>query len=53
MLEDSEAGISAAYAAGIPVVCVPDMKYPEAEYAAKAFRIVDSLEDVAGILMAP
>ena len=53
VLEDSEAGISAAYAAGIPVVCVPDMKYPEAEYAAKAFRIVDSLEDVAGILMAP
>lgn len=51
VLEDSEAGISAAYAAGIPVVCVPDMKYPEQEYAAKAYGIVDSLDGVAGILV--
>lgn len=51
VLEDSEAGISAAFAAGIPVVCVPDMKYPEKEYAAKAYKIVKSLDEVADILV--
>ena len=29
VLEDSENGIRAAVAAGIPVICVPDMKMPE------------------------
>ncbi len=43
VLEDSEAGISAAYAAGIPVICVPDMKYPEEQFARKAVRIAASL----------
>lgn len=28
VLEDSENGVRAAYAAGIPVICVPDLKYP-------------------------
>jgi len=46
VLEDSEAGISAAYGAGIPVICVPDMKYPEEQFAEKASRIVDSLTKV-------
>ena len=32
VLEDSEAGIQAAHAAGIDVICVPDMKTPAAEF---------------------
>lgn len=43
VLEDSEAGIWAAYAAGIPVICVPDMKYPEEGFKEKASWIVPSL----------
>ncbi len=43
VLEDSEAGIQAAYSAGIPVVCVPDMKEPGENYAKMAYKIVDSL----------
>jgi len=31
VLEDSENGIKAAFAAGIPVICVPDLKYPGKE----------------------
>ena len=46
VLEDSEAGIQASYAAGIRVICVPDMKQPEAEYAQKAFMIVSDLNQV-------
>ena len=46
VLEDSEAGIQAAFAAGIPVICVPDMKYPEEQFAKKAGKIVDSLSVV-------
>ena len=46
VLEDSEAGIQAAFAAGIPVICVPDMKYPEEQFAKKASKIVDSLSVV-------
>lgn len=43
VLEDSEAGIQASYAAGIPVICVPDMKYPEEGFKEKASWIVPSL----------
>ena len=39
-------GIQAASAAGIPVICVPDMKYPEERYASLATDIVGSLTDV-------
>ena len=46
VLEDSEAGITAAYAGNIDVICVPDMKYPEEEFATKTLKIVDSLLDV-------
>lgn len=35
VLEDSENGITAAYRAGIPVVCIPDMKYPDEEHLKK------------------
>lgn len=46
VLEDSEAGIQAASAAGIPVICVPDMKYPEARYAKETEHILPSLIEV-------
>lgn len=46
VLEDSEAGIQASYAAGIKVICVPDMKQPEPEYAQKTFMIVTDLNKV-------
>lgn len=50
VLEDSEAGIQAAHAGNMRVICVPDMKYPEPQYAALAWKIVDSLQDVIKIL---
>ena len=50
VLEDSEAGIQASYDANIKVICIPDMKYPEPDYAAKTTKIVDSLEDVIDYL---
>ena len=50
VLEDSESGIMAAYSANIKVICVPDMKYPEAQYASKCYKIVETLDDVIDIL---
>ena len=50
VLEDSEIGIMAAYLANIKVICVPDMKYPEAQYASKRYKIVETLDDVIDIL---
>ncbi len=50
VLEDSEAGIQAAFSAGIPVICIPDMKYPQKEDEEKADRVVDSLLDVLSLL---
>lgn len=35
VLEDSEAGIQAASDAHIPVVCIPDLKYPSDDYTSK------------------
>ena len=46
VLEDSQAGIQASYAAGIPVICVPDMKQPDPEYVEKATFIMPSLYDI-------
>ena len=40
----------AAYLANIKVICVPDMKYPEAQYASKCYKIVETLDDVIDIL---
>lgn len=51
VLEDSEAGIVAAYDGHIDVICVPDMKYPEPQFVEKVTKIVDSLEDVIGYLL--
>ena len=40
VLEDSEAGIMAAHAGNIDVICVPDMKYPEEEFVLKTTKVV-------------
>ena len=50
VLEDSEAGILAAYDGHIDVICVPDMKYPEPQFAEKVTKIVDSLDQVIDYL---
>jgi HAD superfamily hydrolase (TIGR01509 family) len=42
VLEDSENGVRAAAAAGIPVICVPDLKMPEQEICQMASAIVVS-----------
>ncbi len=50
VLEDSEAGIQAAYDGHIDVICVPDMKYPEEKYVQMITKIVKSLDDVIDYL---
>ena len=46
VLEDSEAGIQAAFSANIPVICVPDMKKPEDRFQKMTETILSSLLDV-------
>ena len=46
VLEDSNAGVQAATAAGIPVVMVPDLQVPTAASRATAQRIFASLHEV-------
>ena len=50
VLEDSEAGIQASYDAGIKVICIPDMKYPEKQYEEKTFEILKDLNGVTEYL---
>ena len=50
VLEDSEAGIQAAYDAHIPVYCIPDLKYPHEEYVQKASGVFSSLLDIIDLL---
>lgn len=50
VLEDSEAGIQAAYAAKIPVICIPDLKKPSEEYEKKTTAVMESLFDVIRFL---
>ena len=52
VLEDSEAGILAAYDGRIDVICVPDMKYPEPKLVEKVTKIIDSLDEVIDYLKA-
>ena len=46
VLEDSEAGIRAAYSAGIDVICVPDMKRPNGAFLSVTAAVLPSLLDV-------
>lgn len=50
VLEDSEAGVEAAYRANIPVICVPDMKQPNQETIEKAEAIFDQLKELIDYL---
>jgi HAD superfamily hydrolase (TIGR01509 family) len=47
VLEDSEAGVLAAAAAGMPVLLIPDLKPPSAQAAALAHRVFASLKKAA------
>lgn len=46
ILEDSESGIQAALSAGIPVICVPDMKVPSNELLEQTEATLSSLHEV-------
>jgi HAD superfamily hydrolase (TIGR01509 family) len=46
VLEDSEAGIIAAHSAGMSAIMVPDMKEPEPNIQALAFKQMSSLHEV-------
>ena len=46
ILEDSETGIQAAYAANIPVICIPDIKKPDKQFLDKTIAKFNSLEKV-------
>lgn len=46
IFEDSENGIRAAHAAGIPVICIPDLKYPNDSLKELPIHIVDNALDV-------
>ena len=50
VLEDSGAGIEAAYSAGMLGVNIPDMKEPDENMKSKSYRICESLLDVIDIL---
>ena len=52
VLEDSENGILAAYAAGIPVICIPDMKFPVEEIADKTSALVSDASQIPSLFMA-
>lgn len=45
-LEDSDAGVASACAAGMVAICVPDSHRPSAATRSAAFRVLESLSDV-------
>lgn len=45
VFEDSENGIMAAVNANLPVICIPDMKKPAAEYLAETAAVYENLAD--------
>lgn len=50
VLEDSENGILAADAAGIPVICIPDLKMPESAVANRTARVVTNAVEVIRLM---
>ena len=50
VLEDSESGVEAAVAAGIPVICIPGLKQPDERHRKMATKVMDSLLDVIDYL---
>ena len=50
VLEDSEAGIEAAYRAGIPVICIPDLKMPAQFFLNKTEQVFQDLDAVRDYL---
>jgi HAD superfamily hydrolase (TIGR01509 family) len=50
VLEDSEAGIRAAHAAGMAAIMIPDLVEPSEEVRALAWRVCRSLEEVVPLL---
>ena len=50
ILEDSEAGIEAAYRAGIPVICIPDLKMPAQSFLNKTEQVFQDLDAVRDYL---
>jgi HAD superfamily hydrolase (TIGR01509 family) len=51
VLEDSDAGIEAAHAAGMVAVMVPDLKSPSPTAASHAYRVFSSLDEVKALLL--
>ena len=50
VLEDSEAGIEAASRAGIPVICIPDLKIPAQSFLNKTEQVFQDLDVVRDYL---
>ena len=50
VLEDSEAGIEAASRAGIPVICIPDLKIPAQYFLNKTEQVFQDLDAVRDYL---
>lgn len=50
VLEDSTMGIEAAVNAGMQVICIPDMKAPDAAHRAMALAVLDRLDEAIGVL---
>lgn len=49
VFEDSENGVRAGISAGIPVICIPDMKRPPEEVLSKAYACVENAFDAIKI----
>ena len=50
VLEDSEAGIAAAYRAGMSVICIPDLKMPAQSFLNKTEQVFQDLDAVRDYL---